>query len=57
MTRNHVDEMDRKIIDMLQEDGRAPLATMAAKLGVSTPTISDRLSKLRRNRVILGFRT
>ena len=57
MPRNEIDEVDRKIIDMLQEDARIPLAAIAATLGVSTPTISDRVSKLRRHRVILGFRT
>jgi Lrp/AsnC family transcriptional regulator for asnA, asnC and gidA len=55
--KDDIDEMDRRIICMLQENARIPLKNMAAKIGVSTPTISDRLSRLIRNKVILGFRT
>jgi DNA-binding Lrp family transcriptional regulator len=56
MPKKNIDKMDREIIAMLQSNARVPLTTMATRLGVSTPTIGVRLSKLRQNKVILGFR-
>ena len=62
-----MDELDRKIIEMLQQDGRASHAKMARDLGVSEGTVRRRLSKLLQDRVIsviaiaepeqLGFHT
>ena len=46
------DELDRKIIEMLQRDGRASHAKMARDLGVSEGTVRRRLSKLLQDRVI-----
>lgn len=47
-----MDDLDRKIIEMLQLDGRASHAKMARDLGVSEGTIRRRLSKLLQDRVI-----
>ncbi|MEE8519206.1 MAG: Lrp/AsnC family transcriptional regulator [Dehalococcoidia bacterium] len=62
-----MDELDRKIIEILQHDGRASHAKMARDLGVSEGTVRRRLSKLLQDRVIsviaiaepeqLGFHT
>ncbi len=46
------DELDRKIIEMLQVDGRATHAKMARDLGVSEGTVRRRLSKLLQDKVI-----
>jgi Lrp/AsnC family transcriptional regulator for asnA, asnC and gidA len=41
------DEMDRRIVDLLLEDGRMPSAEMARRLGkVSARTISSRIDRL-----------
>ena len=62
-----MDDVDRAIIKILQEDGRAAHASVARRLGVSEGTVRRRLAKLRRDRVIrvvavaeperLGFHT
>ena len=50
--RNHsnigedMDELDRKIVSILQQDGRASNAKIARQLGVSEGTIRRRLKKL-----------
>lgn len=47
-----VDELDRRIIELLQRDGRAPNATMARGLGVSEGTVRRRLARLLQEEVI-----
>ena len=44
--------VDRAIIEILQEDGRASHAEVARRLGVSEATVRRRLSKLRQDGVI-----
>ena len=46
------DDLDRKIIEMLQGDGRASHAKMARMLEVSEGTVRRRLSKLLQDRII-----
>jgi DNA-binding Lrp family transcriptional regulator len=48
-----IDDLDRKIIDLLREDGRAPNSFLAAKLGVSETTIAIRIRSLRERKVML----
>jgi Lrp/AsnC family transcriptional regulator for asnA, asnC and gidA len=46
------DELDRKIIEALQHDGRASHARMARDLSVSEGTVRRRLSRLLQDRII-----
>ena len=65
--RPATDELDRRIIEMLQQDGRASHARMARDLDVSEGTVRRRLSRLVHDRIIrvtaiaepeqLGFHT
>ena len=41
-----MDELDRKIVGILQQDGRASNAKIARQLGVSEGTIRRRLKRL-----------
>jgi len=41
-----MDKLDRRIIELLQLDGRAPNAKVARELGVSEATVRRRLSRL-----------
>ncbi|HWH83641.1 MAG TPA: AsnC family transcriptional regulator, partial [Burkholderiaceae bacterium] len=41
-----MDDTDRQLISLLRKDARTSLATLAAKLGVSRGTVSNRLRKL-----------
>jgi len=52
-----IDELDRKILSMIQYNARASFADIAKKLGVSEGTIHIRVKKLQKNGVIKGFYT
>ncbi|MDD2431017.1 MAG: Lrp/AsnC family transcriptional regulator [Firmicutes bacterium] len=41
-----MDELDRKIVAILQEDGRTPYTTIADSLGVAEGTIRKRVARL-----------
>jgi Lrp/AsnC family leucine-responsive transcriptional regulator len=49
------DDIDRKLLALLQENDRLPLAEMGKSIGVPTSTINDRLKRLIRQGVISGF--
>jgi len=53
--RATVDDIDRRLIALLRKDARTPIATLAAKLGVSRGTIGNRLRKLEDSQVIVGY--
>lgn len=53
MTR--LDELDRKLIEMLRDDARLPTATLARRLGVSRGTVQNRIDRLVAAGVLLGF--
>jgi DNA-binding Lrp family transcriptional regulator len=50
-----VDDIDRQLIALLRRDARTNVATLAAKLGVSRGTVSNRLRKLEDTQVIVGY--
>lgn len=50
-----IDEKDLKIIDMLRENARTPVTTIASKLGVSESTIRKRIRALEKNGVITQY--
>lgn len=50
-----MDDTDRQLIALLRKDARASIATLAAKLGVSRGTVTNRLRKLEDEHVIVGY--
>jgi len=50
-----MDDTDRRLIALLRRDARTSVATLAAKLGVSRGTVTNRLRKLEDERVIVGY--
>ena len=42
-----LDDLDHKILQILEEDGRAPAKFIAEKLSVNEVTVSKRLTKIR----------
>ena len=50
-----MDDIDRQLIALLRKDARTPIATLAAKLGVSRGTVGNRLRKLEDSQVIVGY--
>jgi Lrp/AsnC family transcriptional regulator, leucine-responsive regulatory protein len=54
--RPAVDRKDHAILSILQEDARATYAQIASKVGLSASSVHDRVRKLERQGVILGYR-
>ena len=52
---NGLDDLDLRLIGLLRDDGRLPTATLARRLGVSRGTVQNRMDRLMRDGVILGF--
>jgi len=50
-----MDEVDARIIELLKKDGRIALADISREVGLSSPTIKDRIGKLESEGVILGY--
>ena len=50
-----VDEIDLKIIKLLQDDARVPVKVIAEKLFLSAPTIKNRMDVLKQKGIIKGY--
>jgi DNA-binding Lrp family transcriptional regulator len=50
-----LDDVDRELIALLRDDARLPVATLAKKLRVARGTVQNRLQKLEREGVIVGY--
>jgi len=55
--REDIDEMDRRILNILQRDSRLSFRNIARRLKVSDATIRSRVARLEQNDVIKGFTT
>ncbi len=57
MTEQNVrlDDLDRKILTRLMEDGRITWAQLAAEVGLSAPSVTERVRKLEKLGVIEGY--
>ena len=51
-----MDDKDRNIIDILVKDGREPASSISEKIGLSVPTVIERIKKLQDLEVIKGFK-
>ena len=51
-----MDETDHEILRLLRENARTTLAHISGEIGLSSPSIKDRIEKLEREGVILGYR-
>ncbi|MBY0611090.1 MAG: Lrp/AsnC family transcriptional regulator [Beijerinckiaceae bacterium] len=52
---NTLDDLDRRLIAVLRQDGRAPLSKLATILGVARGTVQARLDRLIESGAVLGF--
>ena len=51
-----LDSIDKKILKLLYEDGRASASYIADEVKLSVPAVTDRIKKLQDSGVILGFK-
>ena len=49
------DRVDRKILDILQRDGRISITDLAQQVGLSATPCAERVRRLERNGVIMGY--
>ena len=50
-----MDNIDRCILALLQEDARIPLKTIAAKVHLSSPAVSSRMERMEKEGLIDGY--
>ena len=50
-----MDETDHQLLSLLRQDARLPIASLAAKLGVSRGTVTNRIRRLEDTGVIVGY--
>lgn len=50
-----LDRIDRKILDILQRDGRISITELAQQVGLSATPCSDRIRRMERAGVITGY--
>jgi DNA-binding Lrp family transcriptional regulator len=50
-----MDEIDRRLIALLRDNARTPVATLAKKLQIARGTVQNRMSRLEREGVIAGY--
>lgn len=50
-----LDRIDRKILDILQHEGRIPLTELAQRIGLSTSPCAERVRRMEREAVITGY--
>ena len=50
-----MDHIDRKIIDLLQSNARAPLKEIADKVFLSSPAVSARIARLEHNGILSSY--
>ena len=52
-----LDDLDIKILNLLQENGRIKRNAIAEQVGLSLPSLSERLKKLEEHKIIEGYFT
>jgi Lrp/AsnC family transcriptional regulator for asnA, asnC and gidA len=55
MKKEQLDDIDRNILRILQEDARKSYREIQDQLGISIGTIHNRISKLKKNQIIEGY--
>jgi DNA-binding Lrp family transcriptional regulator len=50
-----MDTTDRRLLSLLRDDARMPVAAMAKSLGVSRGTVQNRLARLEADGTVLGY--
>lgn len=50
-----MDELDRRILRLLTEDGRMTVKEIANKVALTSPAVSERIRRMEKNGVIAGY--
>ncbi|OIQ90246.1 leucine-responsive regulatory protein [mine drainage metagenome] len=52
---HELDRLDRKILDLLQRDGRMSMTELASRVGLSASPCTERVKRMERSGVIAGY--
>jgi DNA-binding Lrp family transcriptional regulator len=55
MGKRELDETDRRLLSLLRANARTPTAALSRRLGLSRSAVQDRLKRLERDGVIVGY--
>jgi DNA-binding Lrp family transcriptional regulator len=55
MTKPSLDPTDRRLLALLRENARAPVAQLARELKLSRTTVQSRIERLERQKVVMGY--
>ncbi len=50
-----MDNIDKKILELLQDNGKRSLTDMAAEVGLSAPSVNERIKKLEKSGIISRY--
>jgi Lrp/AsnC family leucine-responsive transcriptional regulator len=50
-----LDSIDLQILNVLQENGRIPLVKLGEQVGLSAPSVNERVKKLEDSEIIIGY--
>jgi Lrp/AsnC family leucine-responsive transcriptional regulator len=50
-----IDEIDRRLLEALRHDARMSLKELAEQVGLSSPSVAERIRRLQERKVIRGF--
>jgi len=53
--KRELDRIDRRILEVLQEEGRIPITELAARVNLSTTPCSERVKRMERDGTIMGY--
>jgi Lrp/AsnC family transcriptional regulator, leucine-responsive regulatory protein len=53
---NLLDEINRRLLEELQRDGRVAFAELGRRVGLSAPAVAERVGRLEREGIITGYR-
>ncbi len=54
-TTNKIDELDKKILELLHDDARVPVQVISEKVGTPASTVHYRLKKMNESELIEGY--
>ena len=54
-THPQIDRIDRRILDVLQRQGRLPMTELAQEVGLSTSPVTERVRRMERAGIITGY--